>query len=152
MRARVSLGLILVLIIFTAKLGAQSNLLIDELLEEERVSFGKTAYLVLGAARLVLEETSVDEALDFLSRTDWKVEVKKQDAPIRLGEYAFLLMKAFDIKGGLMYGLFPGPRYACRELAYMGFIKSNALAYRTLSGEEALRILGRVLDWKGEQS
>lgn len=152
MRARVSLTLTLVLILLTATLGAQSNLFVDELLEEERVSFGKTVYLVLGAARLVLEETSINEALDFLSGTYWKVKVKKQDAPIRLGEYAFLLMKAFDIKGGLMYSLFPGPRYACRELAYLGIIRSKALAYRTLSGEEALRILGRVLDWKGEQS
>ena len=57
-------------------------------------------------------------------------------------------MKAFEIPGGLLYALFPGPRYACNELAYLGFIKGNNSPYRTLSGEEMLRMMGYALGWK----
>jgi hypothetical protein len=37
------------------------------------------------------------------------------DNPISLGEVSLLIMKAFALKGGIAYFLFPVSRYACGE-------------------------------------
>ncbi len=150
MRTRSLLTVIFLLI--GMNLTAQSNRLLDEFLEEDKASFGRTVYLVLVAAETIPEEMSIPVALNFLRMQDWGMEMKGQEEAINLGEHSFLIMKAFKMRGGLMYSLFPGPRYACRELAFLGLIKGEALAYRTLSGEEVLRILERVLNRIGEHS
>ncbi|RKX87493.1 MAG: hypothetical protein DRP58_02670 [Spirochaetes bacterium] len=127
---------------------SQSNTVIDQLLADKEAKWGQTAYLVLTAAELLDENVEIEIALKTLVQQNWKINIDKQDNKISLREYSFLLMKAFNIKGGLMYGIFPGPRYAARELGYLGFLNNNKDPYRKISGEEVLRILGRVLEWK----
>jgi hypothetical protein len=55
-------------------------------------------------------------------------------------------MGAFSMKGGLFYALFPGPRYAYRELVHQRLIQERSDPALAVSGERLLRILGRVLD------
>jgi len=134
-----------------SSLFAQSNIIIDELLAEEKATFGKTVYISLVAAGLIPEEKSVGESLQYLDTLGWKLKEKGTNDIIKLGEYSYLLMMAFDISGGIFYTLFPGPRYAVREFAYLGFVRRSPLAYRTLSGEEVIRILGKVLEWEKDR-
>jgi hypothetical protein len=68
-----------------------------------------------------------------------------------LGEAAFLVTGAFGIKGGLMYTLFPGPRYAYRELLYRKIIQGRADEGFTVSGERLLRIIGQALALTGRE-
>ena len=68
--------------------------------------------------------------------------------PATLGEVCYLIMETQGIKGGLFYTLFPGPRYATRELASLGLLKGYTHPNRVVSGEEVMWILGAVLDWK----
>ena len=68
------------------------------------------------------------------------------DEPVTLGEYSLLTMNAFGITGGMMYTLIPSPRYAARELAFREVIQGRAYPRMDLSGERAIRIVGRVLD------
>ncbi|RKX73675.1 MAG: hypothetical protein DRP87_18450 [Spirochaetes bacterium] len=128
---------------------AQQNQVIDKLLEEEKATWGKTAYLVLSAAGIIPEDATEDQALEALKQTGWKLKLKGTEEPIQLGAYSFVIMQAFGLKGGFMYTLTRSPRYASRELGFKGFIRGDSGAYRYLSGEEAVRILGRVLEWKG---
>lgn len=58
-------------------------------------------------------------------------------------------MKAFGINGGLMYSIFPGPRYAFRELVYKGIITRNTNPGGRLSGTNALRIIRIAAEMKG---
>lgn len=141
-----------IIILFSVNtiLVAQSNLIIDQLLEEDRATYGKTVYLVLTAAELLSEEDSVQKAFTLLNEKDWGIKIKQEMDVINIGEYSFLLMKAFNINGGIMYSIFPGPRYAARELYYLGFFFENPSADRYISGEEIVEILGRVLAWKEE--
>ena len=131
---------------------AQSNEVLDILLEEETTSFGQAAYLVLSASARIPDDTSPAEAAAEMAGQGWKVPTRAEEEPLTLGEYSFLLMQAFELKGGVMYRILPGPRYAGRELAYLQFIKGNTSPYRTFSGEEAIGILGRLMEWKEEQS
>jgi hypothetical protein len=129
-------------------LPAQSNQLIDELLQEEKATFGKSAYLCLSAANLIPERSGVTDALAYLEKAGWGMTVKKADEPILLGELAYLLMKSFNMSGGIMYSLAPGPRYACRELAYLEIITGRIHPDRIISGERALQIISNVVAWK----
>ncbi|MDZ7793086.1 MAG: hypothetical protein U5P10_05160 [Spirochaetia bacterium] len=44
-----------------------------------------------------------------------------------------------------MYRLFPGPRYAVRELAFIDAVQGSSYPNSPLSGERAIRILERFL-------
>ena len=63
-----------------------------------------------------------------------------------------MLMKSLDIDGGIMYKITSNARYACRELSYLGLITGSKSPYRTLTGEEALSLISRVLEWKQNNS
>ncbi len=131
---------------------AQSNSVIDTLLNEDKADLGRTAYMVFSAASLVDDSAEIPEVLDFLKLNGWKnLEQKAAGDTITLGEYSYLVTKAFDIKGGIMYRLFPGPRYAARELKYMGFVDNDADPSMPVTGDAVIRILGYVLEWKEGQ-
>ena len=109
--------------------------------------FSRNGVLVLTAAGLVAEDAVEEEALEALGKQGWGMLPKTLDDDILLGEYSFLLMKALDIPGGLMYLIFPGPRYASRELNYRSITIGKNNPYKILSGEEIVGILGRALGW-----
>lgn len=151
MTKKLILLLAFVLLGAAANISAQSNEVIDALLEEETTSFGQAAYLVLTASARISDDTTPAEAAAEIVGQGWTVPARTAEEPLTLGEYSFLLMQAFELKGGIMYRIIPGPRYAGRELAYLRFIKGNTSPYRTFSGEEAIGILGRLMEWKEEQ-
>ena len=151
MTKKLILLLAFVLLGAVANISAQSNEVIDALLEEETTSFGQAAYLVLTASARISDDTTPAEAAAEMAGQGWTVPARTAEEPLTLGEYSFLLMQAFELKGGIMYRIIPGPRYAGRELAYLQFIKGNTSPYRTFSGEEAIGILGRLMEWKEEQ-
>jgi len=133
-------------------LWGQSNELLDDLFEEPATTLEQAAYLVLTAASLIPEDSSPADAAAALADQGWTVPERSAEEPLTLGEYSHLLMQAFELNGGLMYRIFPGPRYAGRELAYLQLIKGDISPYRTFSGEEAIGILGRLMEWKEERS
>ncbi|MDZ7794101.1 MAG: hypothetical protein U5P10_10550 [Spirochaetia bacterium] len=139
-------------VLSVSHLCAQSNETLDRFLAQERAVFGYSAYMVLTAAGELPEEASPEEAAAAVSRMGWKNSLSASDDLINLGEYSYLLMKAFDVRGGLMYTLFPGPRYAARELKYLQCIPGKSTPGRSISGTDAVQILGRVLEWKEERS
>jgi len=139
-------GAFLVLLLSMAlPLAAQSNQLLDQLLDQPAAQFADVVYMTLSAAKLLPDTATPAEALEALQQQNWKVHILSAEAPIPLGDYAFLLMKAFKLSGGIFYSLFPGPHYACRELGYLRIITTDARPNRSLSGEEAVRILGNVM-------
>ena len=131
-----------------ASLGAQSNQAIDRLLEGRPAAFGEAAYVILSAAGLVPESSSGEEATSVVAQRKLLPKTPSATDPATLGEVCFLIMETQGIKGGLFYRLFPGPRYATRELAAMGLLKGITHPNRAVSGEEVMWILGAVLDWK----
>lgn len=142
----------LMLFLALSQSAAQSNETMDQFLEQEKASCGHSAYMILTAVGLLDEEASVEEALAVLAETEVKGPSGPANETITLGEYSYLLMQALEIEGGLMYRLFPGPRYAARELKYLDLIPGESSPRRSLSGAEAVQILGRALEWKEARS
>jgi hypothetical protein len=145
-------GLLLLAGLFAAPLFARDAGDLDILLETPQVSGPQAARFVLASAGLLDPGLSGQEA----EAAAWKTALEQGWAaspgggPFRLKEAAYLVTAAFGIKGGLMYSLFPGPRYAYRELLHLKLIQGRADENSTLSGERLLRILGRVLQYTGE--
>ncbi|MCF7947832.1 MAG: hypothetical protein K9M94_04490 [Spirochaetia bacterium] len=131
---------------------AQSNQIIDQLLEKKETSFAEALYLVQTATGEIPEDISPQIAAERFDSQGWNLPQISADTPITLGEYSQLLMHAFEIPGGIMYSIFPGPRYAAREAHYRGFVRGSALPGRSLSGSEVLFILRQVLEWKEESA
>jgi hypothetical protein len=140
--------IVLIVLAAVVPLTAQSNAFLDRLLEKEEATVGDAAYLVLVAAGRLGEEATAEEAAAALARQGWRLRAEAPGEAISLGSYAYLLMQAFQVKGGLMYHLLPGPRYAARELAYLKIVKGKAAPDRRVRGEEMLQILRRLLEWK----
>ena len=152
MRKTLILMLAIALLAGAGSLWGQSNELLDDLFEEPATTLEQAAYLVLTAAGRIPDDSSPADAAASLAAQGWTAPARSADEPLTLGEYSYLLMQAFELTGGLMYRIFPGPRYAGREFAFLKLIKGNTSPYRTFSGEEAIGILGRLLEWKEEQS
>jgi hypothetical protein len=151
-KVSVVVATLVTLTIGSMALGAQSNQFMDELLSQEEARYGDVAYVTLAAAGVLAPDASTDATLQALADRAWAIPGREASDPVSMGEYAYLLMRAFGLKGGIMYSIVPGPRYATRELAYLGVIDPEAEPGMTVSGERVLRVLGRMLEMREAQS
>jgi hypothetical protein len=125
---------------------AQSNEFIDSLLASKAATVGQVSYLVLVASDKLGEDADQAKAFEQLQSLGWAPKNAAVDDPIRLASYSYILMRAFDLKGGVMYSWLPSPRYAYRELASRQLIQGRSDPQEKVDGSAAVRILGRVLD------
>lgn len=124
---------------------ALTNEFVDRILESESLTWGDAVLLVLTGARIVPDGATIEDAIAARELQDWNLGRYTVETPVTLGAYAYLLMQAFRLDGGMMYRIAPGPRYAFRELRYRDFIERPAAPFWTVSGERAVQVLERVL-------
>jgi hypothetical protein len=137
---------ILLLLVAVLPAGAQSSEVLDAILDRDTLRAEEGAYLVLAAAGKIDDQATPEEAYRLLNEAGWILAADGGQDAIRLGDYAYLLMQAFALEGGLMYRILPGPRYAARELFFLRLIPEDGSPYRSLSGEEAVFLLGKFLE------
>ena len=140
---------ILFMITFS-NLSAQSNEVVDNLLLAKEAGFGETAYMIAVGSGLADESISTAEAVSIISEKKWNRQNKTAGDKITLGETSFLIMKALEMKGGIMYSLMPSPRYAVRELNYLGLLNTEPHPNRSVSGKDVLDILAEAIALKEE--
>ncbi len=128
---------------------AQSNAEVDALLAQERARADSAAYMALAAGGQVGEESSPADALAAAQQRGWIKKSVAAPDPIAVDAYCALVMRALGLKGGLMYMIFPGPRYAYRDFVSRGFLDASGGPKRSLPGDEVLKILRQALDLKG---
>jgi hypothetical protein len=124
---------------------AQTAAELEAVIATPAVSCGQAARFVCASAEAA---APADGAFAWAVEQGW-LKNAAADEPITLGALCFLLMKAFDMKGGLMYMIMPGPPYAFRTMVSRSFIQSPADPSMKVSGERFLLILGSVLDVAG---
>jgi outer membrane protein OmpA-like peptidoglycan-associated protein len=142
-------------------LHAQVAAEMDALLETPAINFIQASRFVLAAADVFqtdgLRTGDYFTALNLARENGWLPKEVVPDSHVKLGELCFLVMGAFGMRGSFLYALFPGPRYAFRELDYLRMIPGRRDPARQVSGEELLRILdlamaGKGVDWAAETS
>jgi outer membrane protein OmpA-like peptidoglycan-associated protein len=128
---------------------AQTAAELEELLNVKEITWAEAAYFTLASSAQALPANGL-AAFQSAREQGRLPENAEAHGKARLDGLSLLLMRSFDVPGGLMYGLLHNPRYAYRELKALGFIRGRAYATDTVSGAEFLRILGNLLSYTGE--
>lgn len=149
MKGRFCLAAGVFLILSASFVHAQTAAEMEGLLDTEEITHIQAAWFTLAS---VLETPPPDQAAAFALAQErgWLPANAEPGGPVKLRNLSLLLMKAFDLEGGLMYRLFPGPRYAYREMKARGFIEGRSYPGFAVSGERFLQILGNVLSHTGD--
>jgi len=119
---------------------------VDKILETEKATFGQAAYLIQTALNDGSDGLDFETAFDRFKSENKNLirdSISAEDV-IPVKTYAFLLMKAFDIKGGMMYRIYPCPRYAYRDLHYLAVIQDKNNPDALMTGAAMLQILSRI--------
>jgi hypothetical protein len=122
----------------------------DDLLESREITWAQACRFVLPASGALGEHAAVPAAFDAARERGWLPKGAAADGSVNLGGLSFLIMKSFSIRGSLLYALFPGPRYAYRQMDYLGLIPGLRDPDLDVSGERLLQILGQVLNYRGD--
>jgi len=136
---------IVFLIILPVFLQAQTAAELEAILGAEVVTWAQAAKFVFNSAN----NYTHGNAIEYAAANMWTRQAAPGD-PITLAELSFILMKAFNIKGGLMYSINPSPRYAYRTMVSRNFIQGASDPALKVSGEKFLVILGKVLSSVGD--
>ena len=147
-RKPILLGVFFMVTVFP--LISQSNEMIDKLLSEEKARFGLAAYLVLAAGGEIAEGASVNEAMNALAEPKFSIlKDKTEEDFINFRELAYLIMQSFEMKGGILYRIFPSPRYAYKEMLFLNVLSSKRADRAPINSDDMMRLLGRVMEWRG---
>ena len=104
------------------------------------------------AARFVISSVNPEfegDSFSFAVSRGW-IKNSEPDEKITLGKLSLLIMKAFDMKGGMMYSIFPIPRYAYRSMVSRFIIQGGSDPAMTVNGDRFLLILGKTLSATGD--
>jgi hypothetical protein len=121
---------------------------LEQLLNTGEITCAQAAYFTLSQA---LENPPPEPlaAFRYASEQGWFPKNAEAAEHIRMGRLSLLMVRAFDLSGGLMYQLFPNSRYAYREMTSHGFIDCRSYPGLKVSGKSFLFILGRLIEYKG---
>ena len=126
-------------------LSAQSNEVIDTLLNQDQAEFDDTLYMIFTASGMLPDSASSADSFHEFSQRGWGLKEKGLNDPVTAGELAYLIMRALNLQGGIMYTIFPNPRYAYKELVYRKALETGTGSKRIVSGEEVLRVLAKTM-------
>ncbi|MFP4644637.1 MAG: hypothetical protein ACLFM0_09805 [Spirochaetales bacterium] len=117
---------------------------IDEVLDHDELTAGDAAYIAAASGSLVADTADAEEALAALSEAGFPADAVAADEPVRLDEFAYMLMLSHERPGGLFYTLFPGPRYAFRELEYERVIRGGGDPNDTITPSRGINLVTRL--------
>jgi outer membrane protein OmpA-like peptidoglycan-associated protein len=137
-------GFFLVLCFVPSGVSAQTGDEIETLLASPRLNYGQAARFVLEASEAAVLQSPGD-AFDFAMEKKWLPKNVQAGSPVSLGGLSLLIMRSFDLGGGLFYSLFKNPHYSYRELVYQKMILGKTDPEQSVSGDLLLQIIGRVL-------
>jgi outer membrane protein OmpA-like peptidoglycan-associated protein len=145
-----------IFLIMQGFLSAQVAEEIEKLLETEAINYEQAARFVLQAADMgdengLYQVFGPGEAFRFAEERRWLPQNAAQDAVARLDGVSFLIMRSFDVKGGLFYSLFKTPHYAYREMLYQEVIQGKADPGMAVSGDMLLFMINRFLSLQEEE-
>jgi hypothetical protein len=137
--------LVFICLFSTGRLSAQSTAVeIETLLSSDTVTYAAAARFLLEASE-TMKTSKPEEAFNYAVEQNWLPKKAAAEDPARLDAISLLLMRSFDIKGGLFYSLAKNPHYAYRELVHKKIIQGRTDPAMKLSGERLLLITGRIL-------
>ena len=120
---------------------------LERLLTSDTVSYEDAAHFVLEAAD-VFAASNPAEALGYALERGWLPKRAAAGGTARLDGVSLLIMRSFNIQGGLFYRITKAPHYAYREMVYQNVIQGSNDPAMAVSGDILLFMLNRVLSYK----
>jgi outer membrane protein OmpA-like peptidoglycan-associated protein len=137
---------IMVFSLFLTPVSGQTALRIEEMLAESALNWSDVAMFALEASGQI-ELTDPQEAFNFAKTRNWLPRNAQIGESARLNGVALLLMRSFNLKGGIFYTIIKNSHYAYRELVYRDIIQGRADPDMRISGDDFLFIIGRILSY-----
>jgi len=146
----VIIPLVLFLVIPVIFLGAQSNEVLDTFLDRPEADLATSVWLVLLAGEQIPPDADIVDAMDHFKETPTadKIADLAANRPIEYAEFAYIAMEVMDLPAGMMYAIFPSPRYAAREFQYRGWMPGRPKPGAPLTPWEVTTSLSEVITWK----
>ena len=135
------------LITMPCLLFAQTAERIERLLGQGRVSYRDAALLVLEASGHLdpSKQTNADDAFSFAKERGWLPKSADANTDAKLDGLSLLVIRAFDINGGLFFSLFKNSHYAYRAMVYREIVQGRSDPQMSVSGELLLYTVNRTL-------
>ena len=126
---------------------AQTAQKIEELLSSDALSYEHVTQFVLEAAD-VPASYSPAAAFSYAAEQGWLPKNASANEQAKLRGLSLLVMRAFDMQGGMFYSLFQTPHYAYRELVYRNIVVGRVDPDMAVSGDTLLYVVNRVLSFQ----
>lgn len=124
---------------------AQSSEKLSEMIKTEKTTIGQAAYLAAVYQGLTDEKADYSQAVQALASAGYIDAGADPEKPVELAELAYICTRIAGFSGGLMYKMFPGPRYAFRELKAKGFIPPVSDPSETVTGRDTIALFNSCL-------
>jgi len=135
----------------STNLHAQTADEIETLLNTNAVTYSQAVRFVLEAADIAAI-TDHNEAFQYAQQKDLLPNKATPDAELTLENISLVLMRSFNIKGGIFYTIAKNPHYAYRELVYKEVIQGRADPVMKVTGDQLLFMIGRLLSLQEKQN
>lgn len=139
----------LLLLFFVAIVSAQSADAVTKMIESKEATVGEAAYFLAVYLDAAPENSTEEAAVNALQASGVCNEGVAADTVLTYKTFAGMLMRTWDVKGGLMYSITKADRYALRDLQAKGFISASADPVSAVSGFDALAILNNCMTQLG---
>lgn len=127
-------------------LAAQTAAEMETLLETPAVTYAQAARFVLEASDAA-KIADPAEAFLFAAERNWLSKKTAPENEARLDEVSLLLMRSFNLKGGLFYSMAHNPHYAYREMVYQAAIQGKVDPHMSVSGFQLIFMTNRILSF-----
>jgi len=117
---------------------------VETLLGANAVTYAQAARFVLEASDAMITR-SPEEAFSYAAERKWLPKNASAGDTARLDGVSLLLMRSFDVKGGIFYSMAKSSHHAYRELVYRNVIQGRTDPAMNVSGGELLFLVGRLL-------
>jgi len=143
-KLNLSLFIILFLAMSSMPLFSQTADEIETLLISKSITYAQAARFSLEASN-VIAIRDPQEAFNYAQEQKMLPKKTASGDSARLANVSLLLMRAFNIKGGIFYSITKNSHYAYRELVHLNIIQGRADPSMTVSGEQLLFLIGKLL-------
>ena len=126
---------------------AQTAQQMERLLATSAVTYADAAAFVLEAADMLSAPTTAT-AFTYALGQGWLPKGAAAADSARLDGVSLLIMKSFNIQGGLMYRAANNAHYAYRELVYINVIQGRNDPAMAVSGDLLLFMVNRILSYQ----
>ena len=144
---KTGIALLFLAFLINVPLHAQTAARLEALLNTPELTWSQAAAFILEAS----ETQSRGDAFQYAAEQKWLPKNAASGDKVRLKGAALLLMRSFNLKGGLIFMLSKNPHHAYRALVYKNVIRGNVDPDMPVSGSELLLMINRIFSIKEKE-